>query len=294
MDRCCLGCGAGDRRRIACIPAHCRSKSANRQLRRDAGRVESLLPPPDHRVNEINVILITLDTLRTDRISSYGSTTVDTPNIDSFAEEGIRFTNAASTVPFTLPAHSSIMTGLYPPGHGVRENVGYVLDERHPTLAEMLGSRGWATAGFVSSFVLDRRWGIARGFDHFFDEFDLKEFDTASLGTRAEGRRRNRHRRRRLARHAASGPAVFHVAPPLRSPRAVHAGGAVQVKVPGRPYDAEVAYTDSLVGKMRRALDDRGLLDDWLASSRPTTVRGSVTTVMPTATTSTTPPSTWR
>ena len=70
--------------------------------------------------NDLNIVLITIDTLRSDRVSSYGSNLVDTPNIDSFASDGVLFSNAASTVPFTLPAHSSILTGLYPPGHGIR------------------------------------------------------------------------------------------------------------------------------------------------------------------------------
>ena len=130
-----------------------------------------------------NVVLVTIDTLRTDRISSYGSDRVDTPNIDRFAEEGVRFTNAATTVPFTLPAHSSILTGLYPTGHGVRENVGYTLDPQIPTLAEVLSTAGWSTAGFVSAFVLDGRWGIARGFDHYFDDFDLSGFESANLSS---------------------------------------------------------------------------------------------------------------
>jgi hypothetical protein len=73
---------------------------------------------PEIPPSELNVILITLDTLRSDRLSCYGSEVVDTPNIDRFASEGVRFTNAASTVPFTLPAHSSILTGTYPPHHG--------------------------------------------------------------------------------------------------------------------------------------------------------------------------------
>ena len=106
--------------------------------------------------SDLNVVLITIDTLRSDRVSSYGSDLVDTPNIDNFAAEGVLFSNAASTVPFTLPAHSSILTGLYPPGHGVRENVGYTLDSGIPTLAEVLSDGGWSTAGFVSAFVLDR------------------------------------------------------------------------------------------------------------------------------------------
>jgi arylsulfatase A-like enzyme/Flp pilus assembly protein TadD len=219
---------------------------------------------PKPTLNKINVILITLDTLRSDRISSYGSTKVDTPNIDSFAAEGVRFTNAASTVPFTLPAHSSIMTGLYPPGHGVRENVGYVLDERHPTLAELLGNNGWATAGFVSSFVLDRRWGINRGFDHYFDEFDLREMETASMGSvqrdgaetvaAAEGWLDERPQDQPFFMwiHLYDPHEPYEPAEPFKS------------QYPGRPYDAEVAYTDSLVGRIRQALKERGLLEDSL------------------------------
>jgi len=79
--------------------------------------------------DQLNVILVTIDTLRADRLSCYGSSLVETPHIDRFAAEGVRFENAASTVPFTLPAHTSIMTGTYPPRHGVRENVGYVVED---------------------------------------------------------------------------------------------------------------------------------------------------------------------
>ena len=135
-------------------------------------------PAPERRqVRARNIILVTIDTLRSDRVSSYGSTTVDTPVLDGFAREGVRFTNAASTVPFTLPAHTSILTGLYPPGHGVRENVGYTVNEELTTLAEALSVAGWSTAAFVSAFVLDSRWGIAQGFDHYYDDFDLSTFD---------------------------------------------------------------------------------------------------------------------
>jgi arylsulfatase A-like enzyme/Tfp pilus assembly protein PilF len=209
----------------------------------------------------INVVLITLDTLRTDRLSCYGSDLVDTPNIDRFAAEGVRFTNAASTVPFTLPAHSSIMTGLYPPGHGVRENVGYVLDERFPTLAELLGKGGWATGGFVSAFVLDHRWGIGRGFDHYVDDFNLREMETANMGSaQRDGAEtiaaavswldeRPTDRPFFLWLHLYDPHEPYTPAEPFKS------------EYPGRPYDAEVAYTDSLVGDFRRALGERGLLD---------------------------------
>ena len=90
--------------------------------------------------NRLNVILITIDTLRADRLSSYGSS-VKTPNMDRLASEGVLFENASSTVPFTFPAHSSIMTGTYPPFHGVRENVGYYLGDENPTVAETMSEK---------------------------------------------------------------------------------------------------------------------------------------------------------
>jgi len=214
--------------------------------------------------SELNVVLITIDTLRTDRISIYGSNLVDTPNIDSFAKEGVLFSNAASTVPFTLPAHSSILTGLYPPGHGVRENVGYTLDAGIPTLAEVLSNGGWNTGGFVSAFVLDSRWGIGRGFDHYFDDFNLADFETASLGsvqrsgdvTIAEAVRwldgRSQDDSFFLWLH------LYDPHDPYTPPE------PFQSRYPGRPYDGEVAYTDSLIGEFRRALEERGLLSSSL------------------------------
>src|ERR1043166_1366954 len=111
----------------------------------------------------LNLVLVTLDTVRADRLPAYGYTGIETPALDAIAREGVRFANAATTVPFTLPAHSSILTGAYPPPHGGRENVGYGLAGGTPTLAERLREAGYATAGFVSAFVLDGRWGISRG-----------------------------------------------------------------------------------------------------------------------------------
>jgi arylsulfatase A-like enzyme/Flp pilus assembly protein TadD len=211
-----------------------------------------------------NVILITLDTLRSDRLSCYGSKLVDTPSIDAFAAEGVRFTNAASTVPLTLPAHASIMTGLYPPGHGVRDNVGTVLDERYPTLAELLAKAGWATGGFVSSFVLDRRWGIGRGFDHYFDDFDLRGMETASTANMGSVQRDGAETVAAAVTWLDKRPAdqPFFVWLHLYDPHEPYTPKEpFKSRYPGRPYDAEVAYTDSLVGDFRRALEKRGLLD---------------------------------
>jgi arylsulfatase A-like enzyme/Tfp pilus assembly protein PilF len=211
--------------------------------------------------SETNVILITLDTLRTDRLSCYGSDLVDTPNIDGFADEGVRFSDAAGTVPFTLPAHSSILTGLYPPGHGVRENVGYVLGEDLPTLAAILGQGGWDTAGFVSAFVLDGRWGIDRGFNHYFDDFDMAQMESPDM---ASVQRRGDETVAEAVRwldHRPSAKPFFlwlHLYDPHEpyQPPEPYAS-----RFSGRPYDGEVAYTDSLIGDFRAALEERGLLD---------------------------------
>ena len=89
---------------------------------------------------------------------------------------------AISPVPLTLPAHSSLFTGLQPAAHGVRDNGGFRLATDHTTLAEVLHGRGFVTAGFVSAYVLDRRWGIAQGFDSYFDGFDLKAQRSVSMG----------------------------------------------------------------------------------------------------------------
>jgi choline-sulfatase len=210
---------------------------------------------------DLNVVLITIDTLRTDRVSSYGSELVDTPNIDSFASDGVLFSNAASTVPFTLPAHSSILTGLYPPGHGVRENVGYTLDDSIPTLAEVLSEGGWNTAGFVSAFVLDRRWGIGRGFDHYFDDFDLAEFDTPNLGSvQRSGDVTIGEAVRWIDGRPQDAP--FFLWLHLYDPHDPYTPPEpFKSMYPNRPYEGEVAYTDSLIGDFRRSLEERGLLD---------------------------------
>src|SRR6266540_3941498 len=116
-----------------------------------------------------SIMLVTLDTTRADAIGPE-ATGIDTPAFSELAARGRRFRQAYATVPETLPSHASIMTGLYPAGHGVHENAR-TLPGSHPVLAERLRSAGYGTAAFVSSFVLARRFGLARGFDVYDDEF---------------------------------------------------------------------------------------------------------------------------
>src|SRR5688500_15809214 len=120
-----------------------------------------------------NVLLITLDTTRADRLGAYGWTRAETPRLDALAREGILFENCITPTGYTLPSHSSIMTGLYPPRHGVRLNGESALASGHSTLAERLLERGYATAAFVGAFVLDKRWGLAQGFGHYDDAFPM-------------------------------------------------------------------------------------------------------------------------
>src|SRR5215475_9480488 len=117
-----------------------------------------------------NVLLVTVDTLRADRLGCYGFGLAHTPAIDRLAREGVRCTDVATSAPITLPAHCSIMTGLYPPAHGVRDNGNYALGPDAVTLAERLQTAGYRTAAFVSAAVLARRYGLDQGFDVYDDD----------------------------------------------------------------------------------------------------------------------------
>ena len=111
-----------------------------------------------------SVVLVSIDTLRSDRVGSYGYRQAATPSLDALAREGVLFEDAFSHCPLTLPAHASLFTGLRPPRHGVRDNLGFTLDASHRTLARRFQDAGYATAGAVSAYVLRGATGIASGF----------------------------------------------------------------------------------------------------------------------------------
>jgi arylsulfatase A-like enzyme/thioredoxin-like negative regulator of GroEL len=115
------------------------------------------------------VLLVTIDTLRADHVGCYGASRAHTPHLDALAAEGVRFATAVSPAPLTLPAHASLMTGLDPPAHGVRHNSIHRLDAGIPTLAASMRDGGYATAAVVGALVLDRRFGLARGFGAYDD-----------------------------------------------------------------------------------------------------------------------------
>jgi arylsulfatase A-like enzyme len=125
-----------------------------------------------HRHREIrHIILISIDTCRADHLSCYGYPRETTPNLDALAAQATRFENTFAPVPMTLPAHSSMLTGMIPPSHGVHHNIGYQLAPSGLTLAEILRGRNFKTGAIISAFVLDKQFGLSQGFDTYNDTF---------------------------------------------------------------------------------------------------------------------------
>ena len=207
-----------------------------------------------------NVLLITLDTTRADHLGCYGDAEARTPNLDELARGGVRFARVYCPAPLTLPSHASIMTGLYPATHGVRNN-GHDLAPKWVTLAETLKSRGFATAAFVSSFSVDSRFGLGRGFDVYDDTFQAQ---APLKGANAERRAEETFARfkRWIDRagqerffawvHYYDPHLPYDPPPPYRE------------AAPGRPYDGEIAYMDRYVGEVLDALRAKGLLEKTL------------------------------
>jgi len=137
-------------------------------------------PAPAPASARASVLLITLDTTRADHLGCYGAMRASTPRLDALAKGGVRFEQALSPVPLTLPAHASLLSGRVPRRHGVRDNAGFTLDKNVPLLTERLASSGYATAAFVSAAVLDREGGLDRGFRVYDDSVrvgDRRAFD---------------------------------------------------------------------------------------------------------------------
>ena len=213
-----------------------------------------------------NVLIVTLDTLRADRIGAYGYAAARTPVLDGLAARGARFANATTTTPLTLAAHTSLFTGTFPTYHGVRDNTGFYVDDSLQTLAETLKARGYRTAGFVGAFVLDGRWGIAQGFDEYVDDFDLGE--DVGPGLDAIQRRGSEVVDKAAGWLHGVGDQPFFGWVHLYDPHTPYdAPAEFASRFPDTrdgAYDAEIAYTDSQVGRLLAALETAGHLDDTL------------------------------
>jgi arylsulfatase A-like enzyme/Flp pilus assembly protein TadD len=210
-----------------------------------------------------SLLIVTLDTTRADRLGCYGYAEARTPRLDALAARGLRFAQAATVTPLTLPAHSSLFTGAFPPSHGVRDNGGFYLGDDRVTLAETLRDRGYRTGGFISAFVLDSRWGIHQGFDRYFDDFDLAKFDKAAGmdAIQRPGAATVDEVVRWLAEDR-SRPffAWVHLYDPHTPYQAPAEFASLYPATASGAYDAEIASADAQVGRLLDALDAAGRL----------------------------------
>jgi choline-sulfatase len=204
-----------------------------------------------------HLVLVTIDTLRADRLSCYGSRTVATPHLDAIAAQGALCRDVSVQAPLTRPSHVTILTGRYPAEHGIRDNVAPALAANVPTLAERLKSLGFETAAFVSSIVLSRQSGLARGFDTYSDRFDVDADDARFLNTiQRRGDGPTAEAIAWLEGHSASRTFLWlHLYDPHDpyEPPEPYAS-----RYADRPYDGEVAFADDLVGRLDAALDRLG------------------------------------
>jgi len=206
----------------------------------------------------LNVVLITIDTLRADHVGCYGYKKIKTPNIDGLAADGSRFERAFAVVPVTLPSHTSILTGTYPMLNGMHDFSGNKLSPQQPTLASVLKQAGYQTGAVVGAAVLDSRFGLNQGFDFYYDHFDFSRLDEANLdemerpgnvvadtalGWLAE----NSQKHFFLWMHLYDPHYPYRPPQPYSSEYASH------------PYDGEIAFADEQVGRIIRFLKEKGI-----------------------------------
>jgi len=207
-----------------------------------------------------NVLLISIDTTRADYLGCMGREGGITPHIDALAAEGVLFENAITPVPETLPSHSTMLTGTDPVFHGVHRNENYCLGPSNETLAERLREEGFRTAAIVSSFVLDRRFGLDQGFDTYSDRF---EEGSGSIGI-------NERRGAEVTREAVSwlaeqGDRPFFLFLHYFDPHMTYdPPEPFASRFAGESYAGEIAYVDHCIGQVVAALKERDLYDSTL------------------------------
>ncbi len=211
-----------------------------------------------------NILLVTFDTTRWDHVGFEGGREGVTPMLDAMAARGTWFSTCITSQPLTLPAHTTIMTGLYPLHHGVRNNGTYVVPERVTTLAERLRGLGYQTHAVVAAYVLDSQFGLDQGFDSYDDDlsggpkqkmFMFKEIPAAHVTIKAARWLRNTWRQDRpffLWLHYFDPHADYE--PP----------SDVAARFPGDPYSGEIHYADRELGRVFKELDLMHVLDDTL------------------------------
>ncbi len=218
--------------------------------------------PPTGAAAGFNLLFVTLDTVRADHLGCYGYAAARTPNLDALAGAGLRFGQAIAPAPLTMPSHATMMTGLEPPTHGVRDN-GFRLAEDQTTLAEILTAQGYATAAFIGSFILDKRFGLAQGFETY-DEVSTPRDGANGPARNADANCRPAVAVTNSALRWLNSPShggkpffawihYFDAHFPYTPPR------EFAQQFPDQPYDGEIAYVDAQVGRVLELLQRNGV-----------------------------------
>jgi arylsulfatase A-like enzyme/Flp pilus assembly protein TadD len=209
------------------------------------------------RDSGLNVLLITLDTTRADRLGCYGYARAATPNIDALARQGVLFANAYAPVPLTLPSHCSILTGTLPISHLVRNNGTYIMGPEQVTLAEVLKDKGFRTAAFVASFSVDSRFGLSQGFELYDDNF---QEDAPFKALNSERTAEQVYQIFSAWLEKLEGGPFFAWVHFFDPHAPYNPPSPYRENFEGRPYDGEVAYMDFMVGAVLSKLRQKGLL----------------------------------
>jgi len=211
-----------------------------------------------------NVLLITIDTVRADRLGAYGYARAATPTIDRLAREGIRFTDATTQAPLTAPAHAALLTGLYPARIGVRDNATTPIPDGVTTAAEAFKAKGYRTGGFVGAFILTAPYGFAQGFDTF--DADFPGFSD-SLKLQVQRRGDAVVDRALQWLDGAGGPQPFFGWVHLYDAHAPYdAPAPFGARFASSPYDGEIAFVDACIGRLVASLERSGRLDRTVVS----------------------------
>jgi choline-sulfatase len=238
-------------------------RSSSNATGRDAQTL-SIAKPTTHRPHtRPDVVLVTIDTLRADHVGCYGARMVKTPTLDALAHDGVVFERAISQVPLTWPSHAVILTGTYPFQNGVQDFTGQPLAAQFRSVAQAFKQAGYATGAVVSTFVLDRSWGLARGFDFYDDEFSAQSFEKkdVALVERRAGEsvahaiswlKTTRHRPFFLWLHLYDPHSPYDPPEPYRAEYRSHL------------YDGEIAYADHELGGLMAWLKQNKLYDSSL------------------------------
>ncbi|HEY0556959.1 MAG TPA: sulfatase, partial [Thermoanaerobaculia bacterium] len=199
-----------------------------------------------------NLVLITMDTTRADHLGAWGYPYAHTPNLDALAARGTRFVRCDTAAPITLPSHASILTGLFPPRHGVRDNGTFVLSPKVETLAERLAARGYDTAAVVSAVVLARRQGLDQGFRVYDDDLGAG-YTQGSLVSERTADATTAAALKAMAGLKAPFFLWVHYYDPheeYRPPTRF----ADAARGPSRLYDGEIAFMDEQIGELLKRL----------------------------------------